>query len=349
VSGGEGPRRRRDPRAERRARGPGPPHETAAPAELPLKVIDDPAYLVLVVPDLPRGELSAHDRDVFGAARLLADGDGGAVVALSFHEAADLGAAGADRVIACNVQGYAPESQAATIVAVTEQYDPRHLLFPESAAGGDLGRRVAARLGERPATRTTWVGAETVVRRAGGGGQHVTLATPRILVVAEEAAEPVTGARHEARPLEPIACDDVSKLRDLGRVSVNPREVPLPEAEVIVAAGNGVSDWEAFHGLAAALGASEGASRVVVDKGLLPKARQVGTSGALVSARCYLALGISGAPQHLQGIERCEQVVSVNTDRYCPMAARADLTVVGDAQAVMTALRRRLEGTEDDA
>jgi electron transfer flavoprotein alpha subunit len=349
MSGGEGARRRRDPRAERRGRGPRPPREAAAPTELPLTVIDDPAYLVLVVPDLPRGEPSAHDRDVLGAARLLADAGGGAVAALAFGDAADLDTAGADRVIACDVQGYAPERRAAAVIAATGRYAPRHLLFPDSATGGDLGRRVAARLGERAATHVVRIGVDTVVRRAGGGSQEVTLATPRILLLAEEAAEPAAGVSHEARPLEPVVADDVSKLRDLGRVPVDPREVPLPEAEVIVAAGSGVSDWEAFHGLAAALGASEGASRVVVDKGLLPKARQVGTSGALVSARCYLALGISGAPQHLQGIERCERVVSVNTDRHCPMAARADLTVVGDAQAVMTALSRRLEGTEDDA
>jgi len=101
-----------------------------------------------------------------------------------------------------------------------------------------------------------------------------------------------------------------------------------------------VSDWQIFHEVAAALGAAEGGSRVVCDAGLLPRDRQVGASGSLVEPRCYLAFGIAGAPQHLQGIVRCERVLAVNTDLHAEMVKRADLAVIADAQAVMPALAK---------
>ena len=116
--------------------------------------------------------------------------------------------------------------------------------------------------------------------------------------------------------------------------------MPLPEADFIVSAGNGVTDWADFHAVAAALGAAEGGSRVVCDAGMLPRERQVGASGSLVEPRCYLAFGIAGAHQHLQGIVRCERVLAINTDLHAEMVKRADLAIVADAQKVMPALAR---------
>ena len=127
---------------------------------------------------------------------------------------------------------------------------------------------------------------------------------------------------------------------DLGPVAIDANALPLAEADFIVSAGNGVTDWNAFHEVAAALHATEGGSRAVVDAGFLPRERQVGASGTLVDPRCYLAFGIAGAPQHLQGIMRCEHVIAVNTDLHADMVKRADLAIVADAQVVMPALTR---------
>ena len=104
-----------------------------------------------------------------------------------------------------------------------------------------------------------------------------------------------------------------------------------------------MSDWAAFHRLAAWLGAAEAGSRVVCDEGHLPRDRQVGASGTVVEPLAYLAFGISGAPQHLQGIVRCERVVAVNADPHAPMIQRADLAIVGDVQQVMPALAELIE------
>ncbi len=88
------------------------------------------------------------------------------------------------------------------------------------------------------------------------------------------------------------------------------------------------------------LGATRAGSRVVCDEGHLPRDRQVGASGSVVTARCYLAFGISGAPQHLQGITGVSHVVAINTDLHAEMIKRADLAIIADAQEVMPALIR---------
>ena len=109
-----------------------------------------------------------------------------------------------------------------------------------------------------------------------------------------------------------------------------------------MSAGNGLSDLDTFRQVVAALHATPGASRVLCDAGLMPRHTQVGASGTVLAATCYFALGISGAPQHLQGVAGCEHVVAVNTDLHAAMIERAGLAVVQDAQAVMPALLRLL-------
>ena len=122
---------------------------------------------------------------------------------------------------------------------------------------------------------------------------------------------------------------------------VDPAQVPLAEAALILSAGGGVTDWGAFHRAAAALGAAEAGSRVACDAGHLPRDRQVGVSGTIVAPRCYLAFGIAGASQHLHGVVAAERVVAVNVDPRADMMQRADLAIVADAQAVLPALAQR--------
>ena len=363
------PRLRRDPRAERTQRrlgsegAPSPPSsaqrgraasvgervEASGPEPvLALRVIDAPTCLILAVPDLEDGRLTSHDRDLLGAARLLADSLGGAVVALACvapaDAAEDFGAAGVDRLLRTSdaaFGGYAPEAKTAAALAAIEQLKPRHVVLPDSPlGGGDIARRLAVRLGVRLGAHVQRVTAQEIVCRADGGRSDILRRPPLLLALAPEAAEPVAGTRHEARVLDPVLVQAAPRLADGGLAAVDPNAVPLKEADFIVSAGNGVTDWEGFHAVAAALGAAEGGSRVVCDAGLLPRERQVGASGTLVEPRCYLAFGIAGAPQHLQGIARCERVVAVNTDLHADMVKRADLAVIADAQAVMPALAR---------
>lgn len=349
---------RRDRRAESRARAEIARVAVTSDAREHFRIIDHPACLILAVPDLEDGKVKGHDRDLLGAARKLADALHGAVVVLACTgprgSPEDFGSAGADRLIVAadsRLAGYAPEARTALVLATIAALEPLHVLFPESAAlGGDVGRRVVAALGETAAFQVQRLSPTEVASRGQGGRSDFTAPPPRVLLVAPEIADPVAGTRHEARPMEAPSFEAAPRLADCGLASIDANAVPLMEADFIVSAGNGVTDWTAFHDVAAALGATEGGSRVVCDAGHLPRQRQVGASGTLVEPRCYLAFGIAGAPQHLQGIARCERVVAVNTDLHADMIKRADLAIVADAQAVMpalTRLARRLLGKRD--
>lgn len=321
---------------------------TAAPAapfpreNLRLRQIPDPAYLVLAVADAPRGRLTARDRQVLGAARVLADHGGGAVVLLAMEQPGDAGAAGADRLVAFQdaVQLPAgPDAFADAVIDVIRGQDPRHVLFAETPGGGDLARRVAVRLGEPLFAAAEQISPRVAVRAARGRTVEQRMAPQRLLSLADGAAAPHIVTLHEARDLPfpwsgPAPSARLSSLH----CPADPQSVALGEAEFVIAAGNGVTDFAAFNALARTLRATPGASRIVCDAGLMPRAAQVGASGTVLAAPVYLALGIAGAPQHLQGIAGCEHVVAVNTDLHAAMIERADLAIVADAQAVMTAL-----------
>lgn len=119
---------------------------------------------------------------------------------------------------------------------------------------------------------------------------------------------------------------------------------PLTQADLVMAGGDGVTDWESFSAVARCLGATVGASKVVCDKGLLPRDRQVGSSGSAVAPRLYLAFGISGSVQHMQGIADSTSIVAINTDANASIVRRAELALVTDANVLLGRLRGVLEG-----
>ena len=328
--------------------------------QLPLHIVEQPAFHIVVVPDMVGGRLGSHDKDLLGLARKLAGADG-AVVAVVFgeHKENAFDSAGVDRLLQIEGEafdGYAPEQRVLALSAVESQLAPRHWLLPDSrSGGGELGRRLAAKLGERPATRVWQVADGRCIGRAGAGQEDLVRAAPRLILAAAECAEPVSDTRHEARPLElqEKVARSLPRIEDLGAVAVDPALIPMAEAEFILSGGNGVKDWALFHQAAEALGATEGASRVAVDDGFMPRNRQVGATGTWVTARVYMAVGISGAIQHLQGIGACDKVVAVNMDPGCDMIKRADLSVIGDSAAILAALIERVaayrQGGERDA
>ena len=323
--------------------------------------IEAPAFLVAVVPELTGGRLSSHDKDMLGLARHLADADPerpGAVLAVVFgeHKEERLGEAGIDRLLHLiddAYNGFAPEPRLAALTAVERELVPRHWLLPDSPLGGaDLGRRLAVRLGERPATGVWQIEADVeaplgwrCTTRGAAESLDIRRPLPRVALALAECAEPVDETRHAAEPLalaiEPPVT--LSRIEDLGQVAVDPAGVALAEAEFILSAGTGVKDWEGFHHAARVLGATEGASRVAVDDGYMARDRQVGASGTWVTARVYLAVGISGAIQHLQGIQSCDKVVAINLDPGCDMIKRADLAVIGEAAEILAALVAKVE------
>ena len=310
--------------------------------QLPLHQVPAPAFYICVVPDMVGGRLASHDRDLLGLARQLAGSDG-AVLAVVFGECKEtaFARAGVDRLLLLDSEGYAPEQRVYDLRAVDNQFAPKHWLLPDSRNGGaELGRRFAASLGQRPATRVWQIKDGACLGRAGAGLQDLAQPLPRLILAAAECAEPVSETRHEALPVQ-LSTDAprcLARIEDLGAVEVDPAAIPMAEAEFILSGGNGVKDWGLFHRTAAALGATEGASRVAVDDGFMGRERQVGASGTWVTARVYVAVGISGAIQHLQGIGACDKVVAINLDPGCDMIKRADLSVIGEGTAILEAL-----------
>ena len=322
----------------------------ATEVQLPLHQVVDPAFYICVVPDMVGGRLSSYDRDLLGLAHQLAGTDG-AVLAVVFgaHKETSFEAAGVDRLLVMDgtrFSGYSPEQRVQGLRAVDNQFNPRHWLLPDSrTGGGELGRRFAASIGERPATRVWQVKDELCIGRAGAGREDLIRPVARLILAAAECAEPVSETRHEASPVElsTTVARSLSRIEDLGAVTVDPAVIPMAEAEFILSGGNGVKDWALFHRTAMALGATEGASRVAVDDGFMGRERQVGASGTWVTARVYVAVGISGAIQHLQGIGACDKVVAINLDAGCDMVKRADLSVIGESAAILDALIAAVE------
>lgn len=313
--------------------------------QLPLHQVPEPAFYIGVVPDMVGGRLSSHDRDVLGLAHQLAGADG-AVLAVVFgaYKETSFCTSGVDRLLVLEgdaFEGYAPEQRVLGLRAVDNQFSPRHWLLPDSRDGGaELGRRFSANQGERPATRVWQVKDGVCTGRAGAGGQDLVQPSPRVILAAMECAEPVSETQHEvlAVQLSTALARCLPRIEELGAVRVDPAAVSMAEAEFMLSGGNGVKDWPLFHRAAAALGATEGASRVAVDDGFMARDRQVGASGTWVTARVYIAVGISGAIQHLQGIGACDKVLAINLDPGCDMIKRADLAVIGDATAILEAL-----------
>lgn len=311
----------------------------AAGAAKPLRSAGPFCGCIVVIAHIERGALDEHAREAIAAAALLARPEE-AVHLLALGECRDdLAAAGVDDAEVLAPGGaYRPHALAVWVHARCAELAPRHVLLPDRGADADLGRRLASLAAMRAATEVVELGHEQVRVRA-AGGQDACAPLPPLMLL----------QRHAARAELPFAglgrCETASAslqaepgIEDLGLEPGDPQSVALEEADFIVAAGNGVSDVALFNRLAQMLGAATGASRVAVDDGRFARSKQIGATGRTVQARGYLAIGISGAVQHLQGIKACRHVIAINTDAAAPIAQRAELTIAHDAQPVMQAL-----------
>ncbi|RKT87078.1 electron transfer flavoprotein alpha subunit [Saccharopolyspora antimicrobica] len=233
------------------------------------------------------------------------------------------------------------------------------VLLPASPDGRDLAARLAFR-----ADRQLFAGAGRCT------ATHVELsrADDRLAVEVEFNGPVVVTLQPNARGVpepvpspEPVELpvtlpEDVLDAETAQILDPDPETVELTEAQRILGAGaglvrtgeDGAAVMRTLTEVAAALGASAGATRVVTDAGWAGHDRQIGTTGVVVDPALYIAFGVSGAAQHVGGLGRPEHVISVNTDPSCPMTAMADLGIVADAPEVLRELARRLNGAADE-
>lgn len=331
---------------ERDLRLAGAAHATVRRPRLAQAVAD--CLLVVTHPD--SGGIDEHAREAIAAAALLARADEAVVVIVPCADPAlqlDAAALGIDRLELLPVTDETPPYALAAAVAQRRQaLRPRIVLMPDRGDDADLGRRLAAAQALSVAAGVVEIAeGRARVRDQGGlgrtgGDATAELAQLDLLLVARHVARTELSflGLGEQLLLPAPAVRPIAGVRDLGRMAGKAQQVALEEAEFILAAGNGVTDVALFHQLAQALGAAVGASRVAVDDGRFPRSQQIGATGRTVQARGYLALGISGAVQHLQGIRECRHVMAVNTDPAAPIAQRSELTVAEDVQQLMRAL-----------
>jgi electron transfer flavoprotein alpha subunit len=294
------------------------------------------------------------------AARAFADKSGGGEVHALLvgppgigAKAAQLGQYGADVVIVVEHAGlanYNPEVATATAADRIKSGGYRAAIFSTSAQGRDLAPRVAARLGVSVVTDVLSFDLEgdTVVVRhpinigkviatlAIAGSPSVIAMRPNVITPAQNAK---AGRVENAQPsLDPgSARVKVTETRQGGGGKLD-----LAEAPVVIAGGRGLKAAENFklvEDLASAFGnAAVGATRAVTDDGWRPHADQIGQTGRLVSPELYIAVGISGAVQHLAGMRTSKTIVAVNKDKDAPIFKVADYGIVGDVFEVIPAL-----------
>ena len=293
------------------------------------------------------------------AARVLADKSGGGEVHALLvgppgisAKPAQLGQYGADVVLVCEHQGfasYARESIAATI-ADRAKSGYRAVVLPFSAQGRDLGPRVAAKLDAPIAPDIIEIVAagETILVKHPGYANKViiTLAltgSPVVLSVRPSAFTLKENARTaRIENLQP-ATDPIAERVVVKEIAEGAKgKLDLGEAPVIISGGRGLRGPENFklvEDLAAAFGnAAVGATRAVTDEGWRPHSDQIGQTGRQVSPQLYIAVGISGAIQHLAGMRTSKTIVAINKDPEAPIFKVADYGVVGDVFEIVPAL-----------
>ena len=322
------------------------------PVVKPLRSAGPFSRSTLVVTHAERGALTDGARQAIAAAAILATADTEVLVAVLGACQDDAAALGVDRLLVLDeldTGRYQPTACVRWLQGLQARFSPAQWLFADSGADGQLGRRFAVQAGLDLACGVVELGADTLRVPANSRQDWLRPHAPVMLLAKAVASTklPFVGlGLREAAPALPAAIE--ACIEDLGLKAGDPQSLALEEADFILAAGNGVTDLPLFHSLALEVGAAVGASRVAVDDGRFARAQQIGATGKTVSASGYLALGISGAVQHLQGIKDCRHVIAVNLDASAPIARRADLTVVEDSAVLMQALlglvRKQKEG-----
>ena len=245
---------------------------------------------------------------------------------------------GVEKVItieAAVLESQLAEPMTRAIVAVAQNYS--HLLFPATTFGKNIAPRVAATLGISQISDITQViDAETFIRPIYAGNALATVqnnGNQVVITVRSSAFSGVTEIQDSA-PIETVIVNDISQLSQLKSQSLTQvARAELSSAKIVISGGRGLSSGENFvllEAIADKLGAAVGASRAAVDAGYVPNDYQVGQTGKIVAPDLYIAVGISGAIQHVAGMKESKVIVAINSDPEAPIFQVADYGIVGD-------------------
>ena len=285
----------------------------------------------------------------------------------------DLAKYGADKVIVVDdpeLKEYRTEPYTHALASVINEYKPEIMLVGATAIGRDLGPRVSARvqtgltadctvleIGDFPLRAIP--GKEQkhnqllMTRPAFGGNTIATIACPdnrpqmaTVRPGVMQKIDPIEGAKAEVIEYNPGFTPDNKYVEILEVVKSVSDTVDIADAKILVSGGRGVGSKENFkllEDLAEVLGGTVSCSRAVVENGWLPVERQVGQTGKTVRPNVYFAIGISGAIQHVAGMEESDIIVAINKDEDAPIFDVADYGIVGDLNKVLPPLTEMLK------
>jgi electron transfer flavoprotein alpha subunit len=304
---------------------------------------------ILIFGEVRGGSLKPITRELITAANQLAQAGGGAVALALVGEGAEHGLAEARTLPVASVytakhallSSYSSQAYAAALAEVVKASDASVVLFGATTEGRDLSARTAARCGAAMFADCTELslqnGALRVKRPVYSGKVYAELESTAPLAIASirpNVFAPASGTGTPQVTDVPVQIDESmvrGRVKDVQQTSSGTKD--LTEAEIVVAGGRSLKSAENFailEDLAKTLNASVGASRAAVDAGYRPHSAQVGQTGKVVNPKLYIAVGISGAIQHLVGMRTSKVIVAINKDENAPIFQKSDYGIVGD-------------------
>jgi len=315
--------------------------------------------MILLVTTAPGGNLPKSARELVTLARQLAGGGQVTAAVIGPESAAEQMAEYVGQVYSFSSPELEPvraKALTAVVQQAAQQAGADTVLMAANRLGQSVAPRVAVRLGaalledvievngsagDYQAVRYSYLSRVTETVKTVGGSATVITVKPNVFDV----AEPQPGG--SVTPVEAQLDGNANRVQVGQRSTASGGRVKLEEAGVVVAGGRGLGSAEAFtqvvEPLADALNAGIASTRAVVDSGWRPYAEQVGQTGKSVAPELYIALGISGAVQHLSGMNRSKVIVAVNKDADAPIFRIVDYGIVGDATQVGPALTQAIK------
>ncbi|KAJ2357816.1 Electron transfer flavoprotein alpha-subunit [Coemansia erecta] len=260
---------------------------------------------------------------------------------------------GVDKVVVAKDAAYdhaIPETTASLLKALQEKEGSTHIFAPHSAAGKNIMPRLAALLDSQQISDIVAIeGEDTFVRPVYAGNVIATVKTSdpiKVLTVRTTSFPAAATAESASATEEQAPAVDLKPLSKWVKEDVTKSDRPdLAAAKRVVSGGRAVKSAEGFkviYELADKLGAAVGASRAAVDAGYCDNSLQVGQTGRIVAPELYIAIGISGAIQHLAGMKDSKVIVAINKDADAPIFQIADYGLVGDLFTILPELQEKL-------
>ena len=269
---------------------------------------------------------------------------------------------GADRVYFVDnelLEKYTTDGYSKAVCQAVEKYKPEIIMMGATHIGRDLAPRIASKLNTGLTADCTGLeidpedGKLRQTRPAFGGNLMATIicpeTRPQMCTVRPGVMDKATNKTGETIEIEVDISQKDIRTKVLEIVKIKRDMIPLTDADVIVSGGMGIKNAEGFKmlkELADVLGGTLGASRATVDAGWIDKSRQVGQTGTTVRPKLYIACGISGAIQHLAGVNASKVKLVINSDPEAPFFKAADYGVVGDAFEVVPKLIEKLKARQ---